>query len=100
MFLGLRSKAFAAVGGFDPRFFLYCEDYDLCARLYNTGGTLALIPTASVIHDARRDSHRSARHLRWHLKSLVKVWTSSSYWRLVAGGAQDVLPKDHSGDVR
>ncbi|MES2227098.1 MAG: glycosyltransferase [Pseudomonadota bacterium] len=82
MFLMLRSSAFAEVGGFDERFFMYCEDYDLCARLYIAGHLLELHPDVRVIHDARRDSHRSGRHLRWHLRSVARVWTSPACWRI------------------
>lgn len=82
MFLLVRADAFAAVGGFDERFFLYCEDYDLCARLTVAGHRLMLARDLAVVHDARRDSRRSARHLRWHLASLFRVWTSAAFVRL------------------
>lgn len=82
MFLCLRASAYRAVGGFDERFFLYCEDYDLSARLYLAGYGLAHVPEVAVVHDARRDSHRSFRHLRWHLASLMRVWLSGAFWRI------------------
>jgi len=37
MFLVFDSSAYARLGGFDERFFLYYEDYDLCARLERRG---------------------------------------------------------------
>lgn len=83
MFLAIRSDAFRRIRGFDERFFLYCEDYDLCARLYLSGYSVVLDETVSVIHDAQRDSHRSSKHLRWHLSSLGKVWFSSAFWRVL-----------------
>lgn len=83
MFMVLDSQAFREVGGFDERFFLYCEDYDLCARLYVAGYSIVLNEQVSVVHDAQRDSHRSAKHLRWHLSSLGKVWFSSAFWRVL-----------------
>lgn len=85
MCLLLNAAAFRAVGGFDERFFLYCEDYDLCARLYNANYALKLEPQARIVHEAQRDSHRSLRHLRWHLASLAKVWTSAAFWRVTLG---------------
>lgn len=78
----INGAAFREVGGFDENFFLYCEDYDLCARLYNAGYGIAFEPKAQIIHEAQRDSHRSLRHLRWHLASLLRVWLSASYWRV------------------
>lgn len=78
----VNAKAFKTIGGFDERFFLYCEDYDLCARMYNEGYAIALEPEAEVIHEAQRDSHRSLRHMRWHLESLLRVWLSRAFWRV------------------
>ncbi len=85
MCLVVDSQAFRFVGGFDERYFLYCEDYDLCARLYLSGRSLVVEPRARIVHDARRDSHGSLRHLRWHLQSLLKVWTSTAFWRVTLG---------------
>jgi N-acetylglucosaminyl-diphospho-decaprenol L-rhamnosyltransferase len=82
MFMLFPSEAFREIGGFDERFFLYCEDYDICARLHLAGYTLVVDPTTSVVHDAQRDSHRSMKHLRLHLTSLLKVWMSSAFWRI------------------
>ncbi len=87
MCLLLDAAAFRHVGGFDERFFLYCEDYDLCARLYNAGYALKWEPQVRIVHDAQRGSHRSARHLRWHLASLLKVWLSRAFWRVTLGRA-------------
>ena len=82
MFMLLRADAFGAVGGFDERYFMYCEDYDLCARIYLSGHGIVLASEATVVHAAQRASHRSLRHLRWHLASLGKVWRSTSFWRV------------------
>ena len=82
MFLLLRASAFRAIGGFDERYFMYCEDYDLCARLYTAGYGLAVVPGAAVVHAAQRDSHRALQPLRWHFSSLLKVWTSGVFWRV------------------
>ena len=82
MCLLLDAAAFRSVGGFDERFFLYCEDFDLCARLYNANYAIKLEPRTRLVHEAQRDSHRSLPHLRWHLASLAKVWTSAAFWRV------------------
>ena len=82
MFLMVRAAAFTAVGGFDERYFLYCEDYDLSARLFNAGYPIAQVQAARAVHDAQRDSHRSLRHLKLHVVSLLKVWTSVAFWRV------------------
>ena len=85
MCLLLNTVAFRDVGGFDERFFLYCEDYDLCARLYNANYAIKWEPKARIVHEAQRDSHRSVSHMRWHLTSLLKVWFSTAFWRVTIG---------------
>ena len=83
MFMIFNKIAFNALGGFDERYFLYCEDYDICARAALAGFSVRLMEDLTVVHDAQRDSHKSRKYLRWHVESLMKVWTSSVFWRLV-----------------
>jgi N-acetylglucosaminyl-diphospho-decaprenol L-rhamnosyltransferase len=79
------AAAYRAIGGFDERFFLYGEDYDISARLYAAGHALAVDRRVAVCHDARRDSHRSFKHLRWHLGSILRIWASPVFWRITLG---------------
>ena len=72
MFVAFDRNAFASIGGFDTRYFMYMEDADICRSLWRTGWRVLLVPTASVVHDAQRASHRSAMHLRWHLRSALR----------------------------
>jgi len=75
MFMLFRGRDFHELGGFDERFFLYYEDVDICVRVWQKGMRILACPKASVIHDARRDSRRSLRHLRWHLVSMARfLW--------------------------
>ena len=80
MCLVLSSEAFRRLGGFDERYFMYCEDIDLSLRMQLAGWRLRRLGRARVVHDARRDSHRSLQHLRWHLASLTRLWTSQAFW--------------------
>lgn len=81
MCLVFDAGVYRAIGGFDERIFLYGEDFEICARLYDLGYAIAVDSDVSVVHDARRDSHRSLRHLRWHLQSLFRIWRSPAFWR-------------------
>lgn len=84
MFMLLRQEAFEQVGGFDERFFMYCEDFDLCARLRLAGWHLQVTEEARVLHIAQRASQKSLRPLRWHLRSLARAWTSRTFWSYAA----------------
>jgi GT2 family glycosyltransferase len=48
--LALRRDAFAAVGGFDPSFFMYSEEVDLSYRLAAAGWQTRFTPLAEVLH--------------------------------------------------
>ncbi len=75
-----RADAFAALGGFDERYFMYCEDTDICLRLQLAGWQMREAPV-TVVHDARRHTGRSWRHLRWHMASMLRLWCSGAFWR-------------------
>lgn len=74
MFMAFRWESFAAVGGFDEGYFLYCEDADLCRRMRRHGYGVAYVPKATVVHDAQRSSHRSPLYLSRHVRSLARYW--------------------------
>ncbi len=72
MFMLFKSSGYRALGGFEESYFLYYEDVDICARIWKSGQRLLYCPDASVIHDARRDSHRNFRFFKWHFTSLIR----------------------------
>jgi GT2 family glycosyltransferase len=76
MFMLVPTKVFEEICGFDERFYLYYEDVDLCARLTLAGHRIMLCATVSVVHEARRASHRKLRYLWWHVTSMVKYFSS------------------------
>lgn len=76
MFMAFRSEVFQDLGGFDEKYFLYYEDVDLCWRLRKRGLDIRLVPAACATHDARRQSRRSIRHMRWHLSSMLRFLLS------------------------
>jgi hypothetical protein len=80
MCLVLNSAAFRSVGGFDERFFMYCEDTDLCLRMQLAGWRVRYVSDVQVVHAARRHSHRTVRYMVWHVASLMRLWTSGVFW--------------------
>lgn len=72
MFMVFRREVYAAMRGFDERYFMYFEDVDLCKRLHRAGLRVLLIPQARVLHDAQRASRRKLKYFLWHLSSACR----------------------------
>lgn len=58
--MAIERAAFAAIGGFDSRLFLYKEDEDLCLRLRAAGGAVVYEPAVVIRHHGGvvADRHR------------------------------------------
>jgi N-acetylglucosaminyl-diphospho-decaprenol L-rhamnosyltransferase len=84
MFMLVRTSAYRGVRGFDERFFMYCEDVDLCVRLQLAGWKLQVATDVIVHHEAQRESHSSLHALLWHLSSFIKLWTSEAFWKYLS----------------
>jgi GT2 family glycosyltransferase len=52
-----RRATMEEIGGWDERFFLYCEDTDLCLRLREAGHPVAFEPGALVVHEEGASSN-------------------------------------------
>ncbi len=83
MFMLFPAQIFRKIGGFDTGFFLYYEDVDLCARLRLQGYEIVLCPTAQIIHQAQRSSHRSLKYLKWHLTSMMRFFCSAVFLKIL-----------------
>lgn len=62
-----RSRALVAVGGFDPRYFMYWEDVVLSARLRAQGGGIVWLPWVRVVHASGASSGGRRSELRKYL---------------------------------
>ena len=80
IFMMFPSRVFAAMNGFDERYHLYFEDVDLCSRLRMAGYQIVLDPRVSVVHNARRDSHKNWQYLKWHISSGMRFFSSPVFW--------------------
>lgn len=81
MFMLFRTDVFAAVKGFDERFHMYCEDFEISARIRLMGWELVRDQAVTVLHVAQRDSHVHFQYLLWHVASLLRLWVSLPFWR-------------------
>lgn len=72
----VRRRDFAALGGFDERFFLYCEDVDLCWRYRQSGFLVEQLETIWADHAYARSSSRLADlrgdSVRHHWRSMAR----------------------------
>jgi N-acetylglucosaminyl-diphospho-decaprenol L-rhamnosyltransferase len=77
-FMVFKTSAFHEIGGFDERYYMYCEDVDICLRLQLAGYRLVRTET-TVIHHTQRKTLKNLRHLTWHVRSLLRLWNSKVY---------------------
>ncbi len=75
----LRRSALESVGGWDERYFMYMEDFDLCWRLRRLGWRVAYEPSGRVMHvqgasTARRPYRMIVEHHRSAYRFLARRW--------------------------
>jgi hypothetical protein len=61
----VRRSVLEDVGGFDPRFTNYQEDYDFCYRARQAGHRLLYVPEATILHKVAQ-SLGEGSPIRWH----------------------------------
>lgn len=69
----MRSEAFRKIGGFDTRFFLYFEDFDLSLRMAKVG-TLTYLPAMEIVHHGGHAASKGFRHLGLFVASGLKFY--------------------------
>lgn len=75
----IRREALEKVGGFDPGFFLYFEDYDLTLRLRELGRVVYL-PAFRVVHHGGHVARKSWRHWWYFFRSAIR-FSNKHGWR-------------------
>jgi N-acetylglucosaminyl-diphospho-decaprenol L-rhamnosyltransferase len=78
-FMCLRRSAVDSVGGWDERYFMYMEDFDLCWRLRRLGWRVAYEPGGRVTHvqgasTAKRPYRMIVEHHRSAYRFLARRW--------------------------
>ncbi len=88
-----RREAVESAGGFDPGFFMYCEDIDICRRIRAGGWKIYYYPEASVGH-----YRGSSSRLRGEGEGELSAWGARQYARSIIrlygkhyGGAKTLL---------
>lgn len=67
-FMLLRGRAVRRARGFDTRYFMYFEDFDLSLRL-RLHGRLLYVPAVHIVHYGGYTAAKGWRHVRWFLQS-------------------------------
>lgn len=80
----IRRDVFEVVGGFDPSFFMYFEEVDLCYRLQAAGWQVHFAPVANVVHvgAASTAQHRSAMTVQLYRSLFHFYRLHFSLWQL------------------
>jgi GT2 family glycosyltransferase len=73
-FLLTRREVIDRTGGFDPRFFLYFEDFDWSIRLGEVTRN-AFVPSVNIVHHGGRAARKGLRHIGWFLASGVRFYS-------------------------
>jgi GT2 family glycosyltransferase len=56
----IRRELIDRIGALDERFYMYCEDVDICFRAWMNGSQVVYVPTAVVTHAIGRSSDKNA----------------------------------------
>lgn len=72
-FLGFKASHYALLNGFSDRYFMYCEDIDICYRSHLNRIPVRYYPDIKAIHFAKH-ANRSilSKHFFWHVTSIIK----------------------------
>jgi hypothetical protein len=79
-FMLLRTALFRRLRGFDPRFFLYFEDYDLSLRV-GRESSVAYVPAARIVHHGGEAARKGPRHVAWFLRSAWRFFATHG-WKI------------------
>lgn len=80
----IRKDLFERVSGFDPRYFLFMEDADLCRKVWEAGSRVVYYPEARALHYHKRLSGGNILSLIRHRVFWIHLASAAKYfwkWR-------------------
>jgi GT2 family glycosyltransferase len=80
-FMLFRHAPLRSLNGFDPRYFLYFEDFDLSIRAHQLG-TLSYVPSMNITHLGGHSARKGVRHILMFGRSLVRFFSTHG-WRWI-----------------
>ncbi|EUC14725.1 glycosyltransferase family 2 protein [Paraburkholderia hospita] len=72
-FMLFRTSVLKKLSGFDPRYFLYFEDYDLSLRTHEVA-RVAYLPAVRVLHHGGGAARKGSAHIRMFVASAFKFF--------------------------
>ncbi|MGL5119241.1 MAG: glycosyltransferase family 2 protein [Plesiomonas shigelloides] len=78
-FMLFRSEVLKQIGGFDPRFFLYFEDFDISLRTAKVS-RIAYVPQVKVVHHGGHASRKGWKHIKMFGRSMITFFNIHG-WR-------------------
>lgn len=79
MFMLFKRQIYKDIAGFNPRYFLYYEDVDLCCRLWQSGFHVLQNRSVTIEHNAQRASHQHVHYFKHHIKSVMRFYFNFNY---------------------
>ena len=77
-FMLCKTSAINKVGGFDPSYFLYFEDFDLSIRAREEG-SLAYVPSMRIKHLGGDAARKGLKHIKYFCTSGIKFFNSHGW---------------------
>ena len=73
-FMMFRVSNYKRLNGFDEKYFMYCEDIDICWRFHQEfGSKVVLFKDIYAVHYAQKSNRKIfSIHFLWHLKSCIR----------------------------
>ena len=77
-FMLCRGDALRRINGFDPRYFLYFEDFDLSLRLGRTG-RLVYLPAMRIKHAGGHTAGKGLKHITLFIRSALRFFNNHGW---------------------
>jgi GT2 family glycosyltransferase len=73
-FMLFRTEVLKRLGGFDERYFLYFEDFDICMRMKRVAG-IAYVPSICITHSGGNAARKGGRHIAMFVTSAARFFS-------------------------
>ncbi|WP_222104720.1 glycosyltransferase family protein [Shewanella algae] len=72
-FLAFEAHHYCILNGFDEKYFMYCEDIDICYRSHLIGERVTYFPEIKAVHLAKHANRNLfSKHFYWHVTSVIR----------------------------